>query len=65
MEEFFSTTVGENNSDYLFTCEDHLEIVLIGDVDKKKKHVMHPFKMTMFLLMLNIRIKVRFIVRTV
>ena len=33
----FSTTVGENNSDYLFTCEDHLEIVLIGDVDKKKK----------------------------
>ena len=32
----FSTTVGENNSDYVFTCEDHLKIILIGGVDKKK-----------------------------
>ena len=33
--EVFSTTVGENNNGYLFTCEDHLKIVLIGGVDKK------------------------------
>ena len=33
----FSTTVGENNNDYVFTCKDHLKIVLIGGVDKKKK----------------------------
>ena len=51
----FSTTVSENNNDYFFTCEDHLKIVLIGDVDKKK-HVMHPLKMTMFMFVLNIRI---------
>ena len=51
----FSTTVGENNNDYLFTCEDHLKIVLIGGADKKK-HVMHPLKMTMFLFVSNIRI---------
>ena len=51
----FSTTVGENNNDYVFTCEDHLKIVLIGGVDKKK-HVMHPLKMTMFLFVSNIQI---------
>ena len=32
----FSMTVHENNNDYVFTCEDHLKIVLIGGVDKKK-----------------------------
>ena len=53
-ERDFSTTVRENNNDYVFTCEDHLKIVLIGGVDKKK-YVMHSLKMTMFLFVLNIR----------
>ena len=51
----FSTTVGENNNDYLFTCEDHLKIVLTSGADQKK-YVMQPLKMTMFLFVSNIRI---------